>query len=228
MRPAITLVDYGAGNLASVVRGLEAAGASVRIATASNLLDDAHAMVVPGVGHFGQTAGLDERWRAHIHAALEAGRPLLGICLGMQWLFEGSEEAPALPGLGVLPGRCVRLRGGVKVPHVGWNQLELARGGSRLLHGVPAPAYGYFAHSYAVPPGDDAVAVTTHGIAFASVVERGRVFGIQCHPEKSADTGLVLLRNFVGFVRERGTGRATASVRRDGADEPGAAGDGRC
>jgi glutamine amidotransferase len=120
----------------------------------------------------------------------------------MQWLFEGSEEAPDLSGLGALAGRCVRLRGDVKVPHVGWNQLEVVRGGSRLLEGVPAPVFGYFAHSFAVPRTGDAVAMTTHGVPFASVVERGSMFGVQCHPEKSSDAGLAILRNFVAVVRE--------------------------
>lgn len=193
----IALVDYGAGNLTSVVKGFDAAGANVRIATEAAALDGATGIVVPGVGHFGQTSGLADAWRLRLLEAVAEGVPVLGICLGMQWLFESSEEAPDLRGLGVLLGRSVRIEGSVKVPHVGWNQIEPTGRPSTLLAGLSGPIYGYFAHSYAVVPGADAVGATTHGMRFASVVERGRVFGIQCHPEKSGRAGLVMLRNFV-------------------------------
>jgi glutamine amidotransferase len=136
-----------------------------------------------------------------VREAIGRGVPLLGICLGLQWLFDGSEEAPGIPGLGLMTGRCFRLTGAVKVPHVGWNTLDRTGRPSRLLDGVPASASAYFTHSFAAPVGDDAVATTTHGTPFASVVERGRTFGVQFHPEKSGTTGLRILANFLAIVR---------------------------
>lgn len=200
---AVALVDYGAGNLTSVVRGLEAAGAEVRLATDVGALDEASGIVVPGVGHFGQTERLDAPWRERLRVLAAEGRPLLGICLGMQWLFEASDEAPALPGLGLLCGKAVRIPGGpgLKVPHVGWNAVQRTGRASTLMAALPAPVYAYFAHSYAVPPGNDAVGTAEHGMAFAAVVERGSIFGIQCHPEKSGPAGIAMLRNFVAATR---------------------------
>jgi glutamine amidotransferase len=127
---------------------------------------------------------------------VQGGTPLLGICLGLQWLFEGSDEAPEVVGLGVLPGRCTRLPPGLKVPHVGWNSLEVTRA-SRLLNGVASGDQVYFTHSYAAPITADCVASTTHSARFASVVERGSIFGLQFHPEKSGEAGIRILRNFV-------------------------------
>lgn len=202
----IALVDYGAGNLTSVRKAFAALQAEVRTPAAPAVLAGARAIVVPGVGHFGATAALDGAWREAILAAVTAGTPLLGICLGMQWLFEGSDEAPGLPGLGLLAGRCRRLdpsgapghgpAGRLKVPHVGWNRLEAVRP-SRLLAGVPDGAHAYFTHSYAAPVTADCVATTTHGGRFASGVERGSIFGVQFHPEKSGAVGLAVLRNFL-------------------------------
>jgi glutamine amidotransferase len=193
----VAVVDYGAGNLASVVKGLEAAGAAVRIASLPSDVAQADALVVPGVGHFSRTAALGAAWRRAIAARVGEGASLLGICLGMQWLFDGSDEAPDVAGLGWMPGRCVRLSGDVKVPHVGWNQLDRQRADSVLLAGVPDATFAYFTHTFAVPAADDAVAITIHGGPFASVVERGRVFGTQFHPEKSGLAGLKMLSNFV-------------------------------
>ena len=139
-------------------------------------------------------------WRQAIGSAVESGTPLLGICVGMQWLFEGSEEAPDVPGLGVLPGRCRLLQGDadrrLKIPHVGWNALELPRT-SRLLAGLASGAYVYFTHSFAAPVTPDCVASTTHTDSFAAAVERDSVFGVQFHPEKSGDAGLQILRNYL-------------------------------
>ena len=199
---AVTIVDYGASNLASVRKALGAVGADVRIATTPGPLRDAHAMVVPGVGHFGATASLDAAWRRAILARLDAGAVLLGICLGMQWLFDGSEEAPDVAGLGRLAGRCARLTGDVKVPHVGWNTLERTRRPSRLLEGVPAAASVYFTHTFAAPVTNDAAATTTHGRAFASAVERGPVLGVQFHPETSGAAGLRVLANVIAMAEE--------------------------
>jgi glutamine amidotransferase len=199
----IGLVDYGAGNAASVAKGLRAVGASVELVHGCDALGGFAALVIPGVGHFGATAALGDAWRRALRARI-ASVPVLGICLGMQWLFEGSDEAPALPGLGVLAGRCFRLSGPVKVPHVGWNTLSTTEPRSRLLDGVPDGAWAYFTHSYAAPAGRDAVATTTCGATFASCVERGRVWGTQWHPEKSGATGLRVLANFLELVRSNG------------------------
>jgi len=198
----ITIVDYGAGNLSSVARGFEAVGASVRIATRFEQLAGATAIVIPGVGHFAATAALDDVWRAAILDHVRSGRPLLGICLGMQWLFEGSDEADC-PGLGVLAGRCTRLdsqTGTLKVPHVGWNSMDFQRA-APIVDGVARGTQVYFTHSYAPPVTGDTVAVTEHGQPFASIVQRGQVAGVQFHPEKSGEAGLRILRNFLEVAR---------------------------
>jgi glutamine amidotransferase len=199
--PTLDLVDYGAGNVTSVIKGLEAAGAAVRVVDAAGGLDPAHPIVVPGVGHFDVTRSLGPEWHAAVSAAIDRRVPVLGICVGLQWLFAGSEEAPDRPGLGLIAGRCFRLSGDVKVPHVGWNTLDTSGRTSRLLDGLPADSSAYFSHSYAAPIGPDTVAVTTHGVPFAAAVERGTTFGVQFHPEKSGRTGLRILENFMRVVR---------------------------
>jgi glutamine amidotransferase len=199
----IALIDYGAGNLTSVRKALTALGADFAVPPDPSACASARALIVPGVGHFGATAALEGGWRDAIAAAVRAGTPLLGICVGMQWLFEGSDEAPEARGLGALPGRIARLPGDaerrLKVPHVGWNALDVTAAGrsGRLLRGVASGASVYFTHSYAAPVTADCAAATTHASTFASVVERGNVFGVQFHPEKSSDTGLQILRNFL-------------------------------
>jgi len=216
----VALVDYKAGNLTSVRKALAAVGAEILTPSTPDDLTAADAIVVPGVGHFDATAALDAPWHGAIRARLDAGVPLLGICLGQQWLFEGSDEAPDVPGLGVLPGRCVKLTPVamptadgttpvLKVPHVGWNALTRTGRPSRLLDGIADNAQAYFTHSYVAPASEATVATTDHGGAFTSVVEQGLVFGAQFHPEKSGGTGLRMLRNFIDVVRER-------RARRDG------------
>ena len=203
----IALVDYKAGNLTSVRKALTALGAAYFTPEQPRELAGVSGVIVPGVGHFSSTANLDAGWRAAIEDRVRANVPLLGICVGMQWLFEGSEESPNCPGLGVTPGRVARLVGkpeaGVKVPHVGWNALVPPAGRpSRLLEGVAPGAQVYFTHSYAAPVTADCVAATTHGEeTFAAAVERGRIFGVQFHPEKSSDTGLRILTNFLEVCR---------------------------
>jgi glutamine amidotransferase len=196
----IALVDYGAGNLTSVRKALSALGADFIVPFAPDECRSARGLIVPGVGHFGATARLDAPWRDAISAAVAAGKPLFGICVGMQWLFEGSEEAPETAGLGAIAGRIARLSGDadqrLKVPHVGWNSLEF-RGTARLLAGLQPGAQVYFTHSYAAPVTPECVASTTHANTFASVVERDNIFGVQFHPEKSGDAGLTILRNFL-------------------------------
>jgi glutamine amidotransferase len=200
----IALVDYGAGNLTSVRKALTALGADFQVPAAPEDCRRARGVIVPGVGHFAATARLDEPWRETIGAVARSGVPLLGICVGMQWLFEGSDEAPEVPGLGVIRGRIARLEGNpaerLKVPHVGWNALDF-RAPARLLRGLSSGAQVYFTHSYAAPVTPECVASTTHANTFSSVVERGNIFGVQFHPEKSGDAGLTILRNFLEDCR---------------------------
>ncbi len=214
----IGLVDYGAGNLTSVKKALTALGAAFTVPETPDDCAGASGLIVPGVGHFSATTALGAQWREAIGHAVQAGTPLLGICVGMQWLFNGSEEAPTVPGLGVLDGTCQLLHGDasarLKIPHVGWNALNTPvgphgpRGGKRtepepavftgrLLAGLPANPYVYFTHSFAAPVTGDCVASTTHAECFAAAVERDLVFGVQFHPEKSGDAGLQILRNYL-------------------------------
>ena len=215
----IALIDYNAGNLTSVKKALATIGAEVFVPEAPGDLADAGGIIVPGVGHFGATRALDQAWIDAMLARVGEGRPLFGICLGMHWLFEGSDEAPELSGLGLLSGRCYRLSSNpqssnpqssnpqsairnpqsVKVPHVGWNSLAVQREGGLIDH-VPDGSQVYFTHSYAAPVTGDTSAVTEHGETFASVVQRGHIGGVQFHPEKSGDVGLRILRNFVELV----------------------------
>jgi glutamine amidotransferase len=199
----IALIDYRAGNLTSVRKALSVAGADFFTPEAPSELTGADAVIVPGVGHFKATANLDTEWRDAIRARVTRGKPLLGICLGLQWLFDSSDEAPELPGLGLLAGRCHFLKAdGQKVPHVGWNTLAKQRE-SRALRGVEDATYAYFTHSYVAPVTGACVATTTHGETFAAVVEQDHVMGVQFHPEKSSDTGLAILRNFLALTAER-------------------------
>ena len=214
----IGLVDYGAGNLTSVKKALTALGAEFTVPETPDDCAGASGLIVPGVGHFSATTALGAPWRDAIGNAVQAGTPLLGICVGMQWLFEGSEEAPQVPGLGVLDGTCRLLHGEpsarLKIPHVGWNALESpvwphgpqgaepaetepAGFRGRLLADLPQKPYVYFTHSFAAPVTGDCVASTTHAEYFAAAVERDLVFGVQFHPEKSGDVGLQILRNYL-------------------------------
>lgn len=206
----IALIDYGAGNLTSVRKAFAAIGAEVYTPETPGDLERAGAVVVPGVGHFDATRAIDGEWTAAILARLGEGRPLFGICLGMQWLFEGSEEADC-PGLGLLAGQCVRLTvddaardrpngGDLKIPHVGWNSLDV-RSEASIADGIAPNTQVYFTHSYAPPVTADTVAVTEHGQPFASIVQRGQVAGVQFHPEKSGEAGLRILRNFMELAR---------------------------
>jgi imidazole glycerol-phosphate synthase subunit HisH len=198
----IALVDYGAGNLTSVRKALNTLGAEYETPREPAECLKAKALIVPGVGNFAATAVLEGPWRDTIAEAVRGGTPLLGICVGMQWLFEGSDEAPGVRGLGVLPGQIQRLEGNaeerLKIPHVGWNALEF-RKPARLLAGLESGAQVYFTHSFAAPVTSACAAATTHANTFASAVEEGNVFGVQFHPEKSSDAGLQILRNFLAL-----------------------------
>lgn len=202
-RPPVALLDYGVGNLHSAAKALDRAGADVRRVEAVEDAAGTAALVVPGVGAYGAClAGLGRAGGAEAVAAwIKGGQPLLGICVGMQLLFEGSEEGPVRDGIGAIAGTVRRLPTTVKVPHIGWDSLE-ARPGSRLLAGLPADARFYFVHSYAPETGDPAVAaVCDYGMPFAAAVERDNLFGTQFHPEKSGSGGLTLLANFVDQAR---------------------------
>ena len=197
---SIVVIDYGVGNLRNVYKALEAAGAPARIVTEPGELAGAAGIVLPGVGAFGDAAANLRRagFERPLLEAIAAGVPLLGICVGMQLLFDESEEMGRHAGLGVIPGRVVRfeseLHGAdgrlLKVPQIGWNQLHHT-GTDPLLAGVPDGAYAYFVHSYYCAPDDPVytVASTDFGTSYASIVRRGSVWGIQCHPEKSQAVG---------------------------------------
>lgn len=197
----IALIDYGAGNLTSVRKGLAAAGATLFAPSSPHDLRRARGIVVPGVGHFAATKSLAGGWYEEVANRVQAGVAILGICLGMQWLFEGSDEAPDVRGLGALCGRIRRLTAEppLKVPHVGWNTLTRCRD-CDILRGVDNDVHVYFSHSFAAPVTGDCAAMTTHATPFAAVVERDHVTGLQFHPEKSGPAGIRMLRNFVARV----------------------------
>ncbi len=194
----IAILDYGAGNLRSVQNALAALGADYSLVRHAAGLERASKIILPGVGHFGQmmralgAMGVREALAERIRA----GVPFLGICLGLQALFRASEEAPEAEGLGLFDGVVRRFPAGVRVPHMGWNELSVERG-SRLLAGVGARPYVYFAHSYYVPLVAEAAAACTYGVPYTAVLEAPPVFGVQFHPEKSGALGLRILRNFV-------------------------------
>jgi glutamine amidotransferase len=200
----IALIDYGAGNLTSVKKALSYLGAEITVPTSPAELSGCSGIIVPGVGNFEATAGLADGWTTAVADHVRQGIPLLGICLGLQWLFEGSEEAPNISGLGEIAGTCALLPGDdgtarLKVPHVGWNSLNLKRR-SWLLEGISEGSQVYFTHSFAAPVTDECAASTTYGVEFASVVERDQVAGVQFHPEKSGDVGLTILKNYLQRV----------------------------
>jgi imidazole glycerol-phosphate synthase subunit HisH len=191
----IAIVDYQAGNLASVKKAFDHLGHESAITSDPEMIAKVDKIVLPGVGNFEATTALAGPLQQAVLTAIDRETPLLGICLGMQWMFESSEEAPRLRGLGLFAGQCEKFPSEVKSPHVGWNQLQL-RGASRLLRGLPNDSFVYFTHSYRAPLVDATVAGCAYGGTFSAAVERGRLFGVQFHPEKSGTAGLQLLRNF--------------------------------
>ncbi|MGO8718654.1 MAG: imidazole glycerol phosphate synthase subunit HisH [Acidobacteriaceae bacterium] len=198
MSPGKTVViDYQTGNLNSVCKSLRAAGADLLVTREAADLRDAARIVLPGVGHFASTerlltSGIGDALRERV----ADGIPFLGICVGLQWLFAGSTEAPETSGLGVFPEVCERFPAGIKSPHVGWNSLELT-GESRLLRGLPASPFVYFTHSYRAPRINATTAVTNYGGEFSAVIENGNWMAVQFHPEKSGAVGLKILENFM-------------------------------
>jgi glutamine amidotransferase len=197
----IAVVDYKAGNLTSVIKALSALDASAQITEDPAVVRSAERIVLPGVGHFRATARLREAGiEDAVREIISRGVPFLGICVGLQWLFEGSMEADTIPGLGAMRGFCTRFPETCKVPHVGWNTLQPAPQ-SRLLCGLPAQTFVYYTHSYRAPLVEETVGVTDYSGVFSGAVERGNLFGVQFHPEKSGDAGLQVLRNFLAVPR---------------------------
>ena len=199
----VTVIDYKAGNLTSVLKTLRHLGAEPVVTDGDlSLVEAAERIVLPGVGHFAATERLDRAGlTGAIRAAIARGVPFLGICVGMQWLYAGSTEAPQQAGLECFAESCTRFaESSEKVPHVGWNSLDV-RAESRLLKGVEPGEFVYFTHSYKGPVTADTAAVTHYIEPFAATVERGNVMGVQFHPEKSGATGLKILRNFLEMER---------------------------
>lgn len=217
----IVIIDYGMGNLRNVQKALEHVGVTAQISSRPADLDAADGLILPGVGAFGDA--MDNLRAARLVKPIQQqardGKPLLGICLGLQLLFQESEEMGRHQGLGLLPGRVIRFAERLKVPHIGWNQLEICpcpgaetqAAQAALLGGIADGSYAYFVHSYYAVPSDLScvLATTRYGIEFASVVGLGSVFGAQPHPEKSQQVGLGLLKNFVVLV-EQGKNGAVA------------------
>lgn len=193
----VAILDYGAGNLTSLKAAFSAIGANPVVTRDASPLRNVDRLVIPGVGHFSATAQLRKSgMEIEIRNRWERGVPLLGICLGMQWLFDRSAEAPGIPGLAALEGSCERFPAGVKTPHVGWNQLERVSTTSRLLRGIPDTSYAYFTHSYRIAVTGHTVATSDYAGGFSAAVEQGSIYGVQFHPEKSAAVGLKILENF--------------------------------
>jgi glutamine amidotransferase len=194
----ITIVDYGAGNLRSVENTLAELGAEYRLTREASVIEAAPKVILPGVGHFGQMMrALDELGiRQALAAKARSGAPFLGICLGLQAMFETSEEAPGVEGLGLFAGEVRRFPAPARVPHMGWNSVA-PRAGARLMEGAGAQPYLYFAHSYWCPVVAETAATCTYTLDFTAALEAGNVFGVQFHPEKSGPLGLRIVKNFV-------------------------------
>ena len=194
----IAIIDYRAGNLASVKKAFDYLHAEAVVTDDPEIVSRAARLVLPGVGHFAATSELSRNGiRGAIQRSIAAGKPFLGICVGMQWMLAGSSEAPDTPGLGVIAASCKRFSStDLKVPHVGWNRIRKLRD-SRLLKAIDPGSFVYYAHSYFAPITTDTVATTEYVGAYSAVIESGNLFGVQFHPEKSGSVGLRVLKNFV-------------------------------
>ena len=200
----IAVIDYDAGNLRSVEKALAALGEQPEVTRDPQVIRTADKVILPGVGAFGDAMENLRRFGLvePIRQVVEKGTPFLGICLGMQLLFESSEESPGVEGLSLLPGKILRIppQEGLKIPHMGWNSLQV-RPGARLFRGLPEEPYVYFVHSYYLKSGEEAIvaATTQYGVEIHASVERGNLFGCQFHPEKSSAVGRTILKNFAGL-----------------------------
>ena len=200
----IAIIDYDAGNIRSVEKAFVSLGEDVTVTRDADVLRNADKVVLPGVGNFGDCMQNLERFGLVpvIREITSGGKPFLGICVGLQLLFEESEESPGVKGLGILKGRILRIpdRDNLKIPHMGWNSIHLIRqnGSGRLFRGIPEQSYVYFVHSYYLKAADEGIvtATTEYGVTIHASVEKGNVFATQFHPEKSSDTGLAILKNF--------------------------------
>lgn len=197
----ISVIDYGVGNIFSMVNALKKVGANVEVANNPYEIYSSDGIVLPGVGNFGAAALNLDTLRESIIQAIDDGTPLLGSCLGMQLMFENSEESEG-EGLGLFKGKIRKFHGDVKIPHMGWNTI-IANHESPLLNGIPDGSYFYFVHSYYPDPLDkhDILAKTVYGKSFASIIQRKRIYGCQFHPEKSGKIGGILLKNFLEIIR---------------------------
>ena len=193
-----TIIDYGAGNLRSVQNTLDELGAAYRVTNKPEDVQTADKLVLPGVGHFGQMMAAVS-WlelRSVIAERVRAGVPLLGICLGLQAMFEGSEEAPGEQGFAFFPGSIKKFTGSVRIPHMGWNSLHQVKT-TKLLKGLPEQPFTYFAHSFYAPVSEATAATCTYSVPYTAILEHGNVFGVQFHPEKSGPVGLQIVKNFL-------------------------------
>jgi glutamine amidotransferase len=203
----IAIIDYDAGNIRSVEKAFVSLGQEVTVTRDAGVLRSADKVVLPGVGNFGDCMQNLEKFGLVpvIREIASSGKPFLGICVGLQLLFDESEESPGVKGLGILKGRILRIPDGEnrKIPHMGWNSIHLVRqnGTGRLFRGIPEQSYVYFVHSYYLKAADESIvtATTEYGVTIHASVEKGNVFATQFHPEKSSDTGLAILRNFAGL-----------------------------
>lgn len=207
----IAVIDYGAGNLQSVVKAFHFIGSDIQVTADKEVLKNASAAVLPGVGAFGDAMGCLKRsdFVKPVLDFIESGKPFLGICLGLQLLFEGSEENPGVSGLGVLKGtiRKIPAESGLKIPHIGWNSLDIKQSDG-LFRGLEPNPYVYFVHSYYLQAENAEIvsSTTTYGVKIDASVQRGNLFATQFHPEKSGKTGLKMLQNFITCGEEGGRG----------------------
>ena len=195
----VAVVDYGVGNLHSIRKSMELFGARVEITRSPKVLEESDAIVLPGVGAFG--SALAEMPREKVLEEILAGKPVLGVCLGMQLLFDWSEEG-GTPGLGLLRGRVVRLPRSVKIPHIGWNTIEVRRN-HPIVADISSGSYFYFVHSYYTEVEDEKIVISTseYGVSFPAIVAHKNIIGTQFHPEKSGENGMRLLKNFISLIR---------------------------